>query len=205
MSHASIQANYDRLSRWYDLFAGSEKRFAEAGLRLMDTQPGQRVLEVGCGTGQALVWLARRGVAATGLDLSAGMLERARRAVVRSGTPAVLCQGDALRLPFKSNSFHAVFLSFTLELFPEAEIPLVLAECGRVLRWDGHLGVVALAREKTAAVRLYDWVHARWPQVVDCRPIYVHAALIRAGFEVREARRMRMWGLPVEIVTTIQP
>jgi len=205
MNHSDTQTNYDRMSRWYDLFAGSEKRFSEAGLRLLDLKPGQRLLDIGCGTGGGLVWLARRGVAATGLDLSAGMLARARRASSRSSAPAALCQGDALRLPFKSNSFHAVFLSFTLELFPEAEIPLLLTECGRVLRWDGRLGVVSLAKENTFMVRLYDWFHRRWPQVVDCRPIYAHAALIRAGFEVREARRMTMWGLPVEVVTAGQP
>lgn len=206
MNHAAAQANYDRLSRWYDLFAGSERRFTEAALRLLDPKPGQRLLEIGCGTGGGLAWLARRGVAATGLDLSAGMLARARATISRSGVQrADLCQGDALFLPFPARSFHAVFLGFTLELFPENEIPLLLAECGRVLRWDGQLGVAALARENTAAVRLYDWFHRRWPQVVDCRPIYAHAALIRAGFEVREAQRMTMWGLPVEIVTASRP
>ncbi len=200
MSHSAVQANYDRLSRWYDLFAGSEKKYTEAGLRLLDLTPGQRVLEIGCGTGHALTWLARSGTKVTGLDLSTRMLARARRADNRSGTPrADLCQGDAIRLPVRSNSFNAVFLSFTLELFPETEIPLVLAECRRVLRWDGRLGVVAMAKEKKGTVRLYEWFHARWPQVVDCRPIHVHAALIGAGFEIHEVRRMVMWGLPVEI------
>jgi demethylmenaquinone methyltransferase/2-methoxy-6-polyprenyl-1,4-benzoquinol methylase len=201
MNHSVTQANYDRLSRWYDLFTGSEKKLTEAGLRLLDPGPGQRVLEIGCGTGHALTWLAKSGVKVTGLDLSAGMLARTRRAVSGSEEQRVdLCQGDALRLPFKSNSFNAVFLSFTLELFPDTEIPLVLNECRRALRWDGRLGTVALAKEKTRMVRVYKWFHAHWPQVVDCRPIHVHAALIRAGFEIHEARRMVIWGLPVEIV-----
>jgi ubiquinone/menaquinone biosynthesis C-methylase UbiE len=200
MNHTSAQTNYDHLSRWYDLFAGSEKRFTQAGLRLLDPKPGEGVLEIGCGTGHGLAWLAKAGAAVNGLDLSAGMLARARRAVKRSGASADLCQGDAVRLPFKSNSFNAVFLSFTLELFPEDEIPLVLAECRRLLRWDGRLGVVSLAKEKASMVRLYEWFHARWPQVVDCRPIFAHTLLIKAGFEVREAQRVVMWGLPVEII-----
>ena len=77
--------------------------------------------------------------------------------------------------------------------------PFILGECQRVLRKDGRIGVVALAKEDTGAVRLYEWFHRRWPQVVDCVPIRVHAVLIAAGFEIREARRMGMWGLPVEI------
>jgi ubiquinone/menaquinone biosynthesis C-methylase UbiE len=201
MNHTAAQANYDKLSRWYDLFSGSEKRFTEAGLRMLDIKPGERVLEIGCGTGHALTRLSATDGRVVGLDLSAGMLARARRTGSRSRGPrAEFCQGDTVRLPFKSNSFNAVFLSFTLELFPETEIPLVLAECRRVLRWDGRLGVVSLAKENTRMVRLYEWFHARWPQVVDCRPIYVHAALIKAGFEVQEARRMTMWGLPVETI-----
>ncbi|MBI4732661.1 MAG: methyltransferase domain-containing protein [Chloroflexi bacterium] len=207
--HDTTRANYDRLSRWYDWFAGSEKHYAETGLRLLDLKPGAHVLEIGCGTGHALRWLSDAGARAVGLDLSAGMLARARQAVSRRRREHAeqleewveLCQGDALHLPFKSSSINAVFLSFTLELFPESDIPLLLAECRRVLRWDGRLGVVALAKENTRMAQLYEWFHARWPQVVDCRPIYVHAVLIRAGFEIREARRMVLWGLPVEVVT----
>jgi ubiquinone/menaquinone biosynthesis C-methylase UbiE len=202
--HAQTRLNYDRLSRWYDWFAGSEKRFTEAGIRLLDLKPGSPLLEIGCGTGRSLRWLAKTGLRGTGLDLSSGMLSRARHADLRSGERTVLCQGDALRLPFKPSSFSAIFLGFTLELFPDDEIPLVLAECHRLLRWDGRLGVVALARENSIPVRLYDWFHTRWPDVVDCRPIYVHAALISAGFDVSEGRRMRMWGLPVEAVMAIR-
>lgn len=200
-SHNVTRASYDRLSRWYDLFAGSEKRFTEAGLSALAPKPGERILEIGCGTGHALRWLLDTQVRTTGLDLSAGMLSRAQQAGLRSKRVVALCQGDALKLPFKSTSFNAIFLSFTLELFPEEEFAPLLAECRRVLRWDGRLGVVALAKEKTFPVRLYQWFHTRWPHVIDCRPIYVHTVLIRAGFEIIEAHRMVMWGLPVEIVT----
>jgi ubiquinone/menaquinone biosynthesis C-methylase UbiE len=195
----TARQNYDRLSRWYDWFAGSEKRFTEAGLHLLDILPGERVLEIGPGTGHALVRLAESRAQVCGLDLSAGMLNRARRAVTRSGEQVEFCQGDALMLPFPAGSFHSIFLSFTLELFDESQIPIVLSECRRVLRQDGRIGVVALSKENTGAVRLYDWFHHRWPQVVDCCPIRVHTALIASGFEIRKMRRMVMWGLPVEI------
>jgi demethylmenaquinone methyltransferase/2-methoxy-6-polyprenyl-1,4-benzoquinol methylase len=202
MTHEAIRRNYDRLSRWYDWFAGSEKRFTDAGLRLLDPRPGERILEIGSGTGHALAHLADAGGRITGLDLSAGMLSRARHRVSRSGSRRVdFCQGDALALPFPSRTFHGIFLSFTLELFAAPDISRVLDECYRVLKPVGRLGVVALAREKRTAVRMYEWFHRHWPQVVDCRPIYVHTALIRAGFEIQEAQRMTMWGLPVEIVT----
>ena len=202
MRNQVVRRNYDRLSRWYDWFAGSEKRFTWAGLHLLDPRSGERILEIGSGTGHALVHLAHAGGRVTGLDLSAGMLYRARNKVSRAGVGQVgFCQGDALALPFPSRTFHSIFLSFTLELFDDPDIALVLDECYRVLKPIGHLGVVALAREKQLSVRLYEWFHQRWPQVVDCRPIHVHRSLIHSGFEIQEAQRMTMWGLPVEIVT----
>jgi len=202
MTHELVRRNYDRLSPWYDWFAGSEKRFTAFGLHLLDPKPRERVLEIGSGTGHSLVQLAYARLCLTGLDLSAGMLGRARRKVSRAGVGQVgFCQGDALALPFPSRTFHCIFLSFTLELFIGPEIPRVLDECHRLLKPLGRLGVVALAREDKPAVRLYEWFHHHWPQVVDCRPIYVHRALIHSGFEIQEAQRMTMWALPVEIVT----
>jgi len=201
MNHAATQHNYDKMSRYYNLFSGSEKRFTEAGLLLLNIKPTDRILEIGCGTGHALRRFSSAGRSVIGMDLSAGMLAQARRAGSKSGIlSASLCQGDAIRFPFKANAFNIIFLSFTLELFSENEIPLVLAECRRALRWDGRLGVVALAKENSRTVRLYEWFHARWPRAIDCRPIHLHDNLIKAGYAIREAQRMVMWGLPVEII-----
>lgn len=208
MNYPATRSNYDGLSNWYDWFTSSEKPFTEAGLHLLDIQSNERVLEIGCGTGNALEKMAIPGSQVVGLDLSSGMLVRARHVVARfrsktkkwSGVlPVALCQGNAVHLPFSSNSYSAVFLCFTLELFPETEIQQVLAECCRILRWDGRIGVVSLAKENACAVRVYEWFHSQWPQVVDCRPIDIQAWLNNAGLKVQKARRMVMWGLPVDI------
>ncbi len=141
-----------------------------------------------------------------GLDLSSSMLSRARRVLTRSGKQQVaLCQGDALRLPFPKHAFQSVFLSFTLELFPDPEIPPLLGEIYRVLCPHGQLGIVALRRENTLAVRIYDWFHRHWPQLVDCRPIHLQSVLFQSGYEIRTTHRRRMWGLPVEILIAVSP
>lgn len=197
--------NYDRMSRWYDLFAGSEKKFTEAGLQFLGVKPGECVLEIGFGTGTSLVTLARQagnsGLVA-GVELSPGMIEVARKRVqAKSQERSVqIIQGDGTLLPFAPNSFDALFLSFTLELFSEAEIPVVLSECRRVLKREGRLGVVSLAKQDVLACRLYEWGHERWPVMLDCRPIELQESLEAGEFRIQAAKVETMWGLPVEIV-----
>jgi len=204
-SHNSTRYNYDRLSRWYDWFASSEKHFTEIGLRMLKIQPGEKVLEIGFGAGQGLVALAHSAGETGkvyGIDLSEGMFQIAQAKIARAGLSrrVELRLGDAARLPFEDDFFDAIFISFTLELFDTPEIPLVLGECKRVLREDGRLGVVALEKKDCRAVKIYEWFHARMPALVDCRPIHARKTIEAAGFELAEASEEAMWGLPVEIV-----
>jgi demethylmenaquinone methyltransferase/2-methoxy-6-polyprenyl-1,4-benzoquinol methylase len=207
----AARETYDRLSRWYDLLAGaSERRFRNLGLQLLDAQPGERVLELGFGTGHALVDLARavgeEGFV-TGVDLSKGMARVAHERVngVEISARVALCIGDAAGQLFRSGSFDAVFMSFTLELFDTPQIATVLATCRSVLRPEGRLGVVALTKygDDNLAVNLYEWVHHRMPAWVDCRPIPLRPILDRAGFHMQKAAAGTMWGLPVEAVVAL--
>jgi ubiquinone/menaquinone biosynthesis C-methylase UbiE len=200
------RASYDRLSRWYDLLAArSERESREAGLRLLGVREGERALEVGPGTGQGLVSLARstgRSGRVCGVDLSLGMIQRASRRVRRAGLAdrVALLRGDATRLPLRSGTFDAAFTAFTLEQFDTPEIPVVLAECCRVLRPEGRLAVVSLTKRACLMTRLYEVAHRLFPVYVDCRPIYVQRSMEEAGFHTRGATEVSMWGMPVEIV-----
>lgn len=210
ISRDQTRQNYDRLSRWYDLFAGSEKKFTESGLQLLDIKAGEHVLEIGSGTGNSLVTLAHQAGTAglvVGLELSAGMIEVAKTRINPFGhqpakrleRSAMMVQGDGTLLPFVCHSFEAVFLSFTMELFSQTDIPVLLAECRRVLQPDGRLGVVSLAKRDVLACRLYEWGHQRWPAFLDCRPIDVQKNLETGGFRIQASKVQTMWGLPVEI------
>lgn len=212
-SRAETARNYNRLSRWYDGLAGrAEKKYRDLGLQALDPQPGERILEIGFGTGGCLLALAKAVGSegkVYGIDISQGMLAVAERRLRKAGIGdrVDLRIGDAALLPFEPGSFEAVFMSFTLELFEAPEIPLVLGECRRVLRPGGRIGLVAMALPERPgfAVRLYGWFHARWPALVDCRPILVREALKEAGFTIESARRLGMWGLPVDVIRGRKP
>lgn len=210
-SRAQTRAFYDKISRVYDLLAEhAEAPVRRRGVELLAARPGERVLEIGPGTGSCLVALAaavRPGGRVHGLDLSSGMLRQASKRLRReapAGAAALIC-GDAACLPHPPSSMDAVFMSFTLELFDTPEIPVVLAECRRVLRPGGRLCVVGMSRSggTNPLLRAYEWTHRHFPNFVDCRPIHVRRAVERARFQVRETDRLHMW-LPVEVVLALR-
>jgi demethylmenaquinone methyltransferase/2-methoxy-6-polyprenyl-1,4-benzoquinol methylase len=125
---------------------------------------------------------------------------RLRRAALAGR--AELLVADASAIPFADASFDAVFMSFTLELFDTPEIPLVLAECRRVLRPGGRIGIVALSRAAPVGrlTRLYEWLHDRLPATLDCRPIHARLAIEAAGFGQARSAFVPLWGLRAEAV-----
>jgi len=209
---ADARQAYDRASRWSRVEEPFERQAQATGLELLQVQPGERVFELGCGAGAALVVLVRAAGPAgrvVGLDLSPRMIHLAAARLRRAGLAqrADLVVADASAIPFADASFDAVFMSFTLELFDTPEIPLVLAQCGRVLRPGGRIGVVSLSRAAPLRwpTRLYERLHDRFPATLDCRPIHGRLALEAAGFEQARSKLVPLWGLRAEAVVAVRP
>lgn len=206
------RAFYNRISRVYDLLADrSEAPVRRAGLDLLKARTGEKVLEIGCGTGHSLVRLAKAvgpGGRVFGLDLSDQMLRQAKANLVKAGLleRVRLRRGDAVQMPYPNASMDAVFMSFTLELFDTPEIPRVLGECKRVLRTGGRLVVVGMSKAggRDLLIGVFEWAHKHFPNFVDCRPIFVREVLQQAGFGIVKVLKKRMW-IPVEIVRASRP
>lgn len=207
-SKEEVKATYDRLSKWYDLLIDPfEKQFRRKGLQKLNVQEGEKVLEIGFGTGKCILPLAcsvgdSGGV--YGIDISKKMYDITKSRVKKAGLweRVKLQCGDALKLPYEKNSLSAIFISFTLELFDTPEIPILLGECQRVLSNQGRICVVGLsAKGKSSLMKqFYKWLHQKFPAYFDCRPIYIQKALESVGFQIMETTQMSAWGLPMEIV-----
>ncbi len=126
---------------YYDAFAANYDAGRDAGYhRLIDDQAaelvrrvgeGQRVLEVGCGTGLVLQRVARFAAQAKGVDVSPGMLEHARR----RGLDVV--EGSATALPFPDASFDVAYSFKVLAHIPDLDA--CLREMARVIRPGGFV------------------------------------------------------------------
>jgi demethylmenaquinone methyltransferase/2-methoxy-6-polyprenyl-1,4-benzoquinol methylase len=201
------RAFYDKISGIYDLLAEhSEGPVRKAGLDMLKAQTGEKILEIGFGTGHCLIELAQSVTSfgrVFGLDLSEKMTETAQKRIHDQGLDDIveLICGDALHLPYASASLDGVFMSFTLELFDTPEILGVLAECRRVLKSKGRIVVVGMSRIRPDGLmtEVFEWTHQHFPNFLDCRPILVRQALEDAGFTIAEYRLAKMW-VNVEIV-----
>ncbi len=205
---AQAKESYDRMSPFYDYFAGIfEQNYRNLALKRLNITAGETVLEVGFGTGHCLKQMAEavgEEGKVYGIDLSSGMLAASKRRLQKAGLwPRVeLTCDDAMKMPYANNKFDAVFSSFALELFDSPEIPQVLAEIRRVLRLNGRVGIISMSKEDRASLllKLYEWLHQKLPQYVDCRPIYVGQSIKDAGFGIQYTERVSLLGLPGDIV-----
>jgi ubiquinone/menaquinone biosynthesis C-methylase UbiE len=151
-SKEETKAFYNKIAKVYDALAEhSEAPVRKAGLEMLHSQPGQRILEIGFGTGHSLIEVARSvrpSGKVFGIDLSEKMVEISQKRIDEEGMGkwVALSCGDALHLPYESKSLDSVFMSFTLELFDTPEIPVVLGECRRVLKPEGRIVVIGMSR-----------------------------------------------------------
>jgi len=139
-------AGHDWLLPLYDpivkLLGGDAAR--KALLDQAALQPGQRVLEVGCGTGSMVVQIKKLHpqVEGVGLDPDPKALARARGKAKRLASSIQFDAGFAGELPYPDGSFDRVFSSFMFHHLPADEKRNMLAEARRVLRPDGELHIL---------------------------------------------------------------
>jgi demethylmenaquinone methyltransferase / 2-methoxy-6-polyprenyl-1,4-benzoquinol methylase len=144
----AVRGMFDRIAPVYDamnrvMTAGLDRSWRRLTVEAV-VQPGDRVLDACCGTGDLAVAAEREGGIVTGLDFSSAMLERARR---KSDTVDWV-EGDLLALPFDDESFDAATVGFGVRNVSDLDV--ALGELRRVLRPRGRLAVLEITQPRGA-------------------------------------------------------
>jgi ubiquinone/menaquinone biosynthesis C-methylase UbiE len=194
---------YDLIGRrhdWAERYEGRAKALALEGLRLA---PGQRVLNVGAGTGieqRAIVRALGRSGPAVAVDVSPVMLRLVRG---RTGSPVVLA--DARRLPFADGAFDRLLCSYVLDLLPEPDLKGTVEEFARVIRAGGLLALVAMSEGTTPGSRLlvgaWKTLYRVSPMLCGgCRPVALAALVGRLDLQLERSESTVQLGVPSQIL-----
>lgn len=140
-------------------------------LEMVGFEPGDRLLDVGCGRGEMVRLAAERGASfAAGVDYSAAAIELCHKTFAQAEElPVEALQADARRLPFDEGSFDAVTMTDVVEHLVPAELARALAEARRVLRPGGRIFVHTAPNKLiyTVGYRVMRALHPRgrsWPR-----------------------------------------
>ncbi len=175
-----------RWARFYDplvslLTLGQRARLRRETVALAQIGPGERVLEVGCGTGDVALAASRLAGptgAVHGIDPAPEMIAAARQKAARAGQPANFRIGVIEALDFPDASVDVVLSSLMMHHLPADLKRRGLAEIARVLRPGGRLLIVDMRRPTTYAGRALAtlMLHGSAPESIENLPELLRAA-----------------------------
>jgi len=148
-----VREMFDRIAPRYDalnrvMSVGLDQRWRRRSLDKIEVGPGDRVVDLACGTGDFCELAAKRGARVTGIDFSLQMLRRGRTRSLDSD----LVQGDAEWLPFRSGSVDVVTCGFALRNFVSLEA--VMREIARILKPGGRVALIDVDRPSWGPLRV---------------------------------------------------
>jgi SAM-dependent methyltransferase len=114
-------------------------------VELAGVRPGERVLDVACGSGNAAIRAARAGAHVTGVDLTPELFDAGRRLAAEAGVEVDWVEGDAEALPFHDESFDVVVSVLGVMFAPRHRV--AAHELARVLRPGGRLALINWAAD----------------------------------------------------------
>jgi phosphatidylethanolamine/phosphatidyl-N-methylethanolamine N-methyltransferase len=189
----TVKTAYRRYAGFYDaLFGPVLQPGRRAVLEALKLKPGNRVLEVGVGTGLSLP-MYPSSVQVTGIDVSSEMLAKARTRVARRSLANVeaLLEMDAETMAFPDASFDKVVAMYVM---PVVRNPArVMEELHRVCRPDGEIYIVNHVKSDNRFIRAFEMGLARFSDQIGFRPDFELRELVNGAGEIDEVARINVF------------
>jgi demethylphylloquinol methyltransferase len=196
--------SYERISSKYDrtigFFTGGQN-LASRLAQLDELEAGDRVLYIGVGSGEDAIEAAKKGIHVTCLDLSAGMIEKARERFERAQLPGEFVCADIMQYA-SEQPFDAVVANFFLNIFTQPVMKQVLTRAVRLVRPGGKLLIAdfappcgritlrALHKGFYRSSNVIYWAMGLCP----LHPIYVYSDYFpRLGLDLQTTHRFRLF------------
>lgn len=209
LSQEKVRNLYDGMSRFYDLWgANTEGRARKRGIELAQIQDGESILDVAVGTGLILADVVRlnpNGFNA-GIDISEGMLQKAREKLDGILSRIEVKIGSAYEIPYPDQTFDLLTNGYMFDLIPFEAMPDILDEFKRVLKPTGRLVLINMTIGERFGSQIYQWIYNISPAVMGgCRGVRLTGPLEEAGFRVLTREYSQQLLFPSEIVLARLP
>jgi phosphatidylethanolamine/phosphatidyl-N-methylethanolamine N-methyltransferase len=184
----AVKAAYRRYAGFYDaLFGPVLQPGRRAVIQALGCRPGERVLEVGVGTGLSLP-MYPSSVRLTGIDVSREMLQKARARVARRGLANVeaLLEMDAEAMDFPDASFDKVVAMYVVSVVRDPA--RLLQELHRVCRHDGEIFIVNHFRSDNRLLGAVEKALGGLSAQLGFRPDFEMRDMLPGGYEGEAAR-----------------
>jgi ubiquinone/menaquinone biosynthesis C-methylase UbiE len=200
-----IGSVYDRIAPIYDLWGRlTESKARHRAIELAKIEDGQSILEVAVGTGLAFSEILKRNPNGTntGIDLSKGMLARAKKRVSRLPEANYsLKAGSAFQLDIEDESIDILVNNYMFDLIPFEDMPRILEEFRRVLKKGGKLILINMTEGERLGSKLYDVVYTISPRTMGgCRGVKLADRLKKHGFKVEIREYYQQMLFPSEVI-----
>ena len=195
INREAVLAAYSRYANVYDLFFGLIfEPGRRAAVKAVNTQPGQRILEVGVGTGLSLPRY-RVDAHIVGIDVSPDMLAKARRRTDKQklGQVEALHEMNAENMNFADDSFDGVVIMYAVSVVPD--LTRLFAEIRRVCVAGGNIIVVNHFASSSVLPRLAEIAIAPLSSSIGFRSDLGEAEFAQyANIEIVESRKVNVFG-----------
>lgn len=155
----SVNVEEVMVDEFFEACTAPENRFI---MRSLGDIQGKKIIELGCGLGEAAVYFAKKGAEVVATDISNGMLELVKKVAQKHGVSLSTAQAYADKMPFPDESFDIVYAA---NLLHHVDIEATIKEAKRVLRsggmlisWDplAHNPIINIYRRMAMGVRTED-------------------------------------------------